>query len=190
MDLPTKLIIGLGNPGKEYEGTRHNAGFDLIDLLAKTYQIEVKKSAGKALIGEGTVFETRVYLMKPQTYMNLSGEALAAFIRQKPLAPSDILLATDDIHLPIGRIRIRLSGSDGGHNGLKSIAAHLKTRDYPRIRIGVGEPGDPGHQIDYVLGRFSRAEQKQMSEVLERAAAAVDTWLKEGGEAAMNKFNA
>jgi PTH1 family peptidyl-tRNA hydrolase len=189
MDQPTRLIVGLGNPGREYEGTRHNAGFDLIDLLAKNYQIKITKSSGKAHIGEGVAFGARIYLMKPQTYMNLSGEAVAAFLRQKPLPATDILLATDDIHLPIGKLRIRLTGSDGGHNGLKSVAAHLRTRDYPRIRIGVGEPGDPGQQIDYVLGRFSRAEQKIMQEVLERAAAAADVWVTEGGNAAMNKFN-
>jgi PTH1 family peptidyl-tRNA hydrolase len=190
MELPVKLIVGLGNPGREYEGTRHNAGFDLIDLIAKNYQIKISKNSGRALIGEGTAFGSRIFLLKPQTFMNLSGEAVAAFLRQKPIAPADILLATDDIHLPIGRLRIRLTGSDGGHNGLKSIAAHLRTRDYPRIRIGVGEPGDTSQQIDYVLGRFSRAEQKIMAETLDRAAAAVDTWIVEGGEAAMNKFNA
>ena len=127
--------------------------------------------------------------MKPQTYMNLSGEAIAAFLRNKPMATSDIFVITDDIHLSLGRMRIRLTGSDGGHNGLKSIAAHLRTRDYPRLRIGVGEPGDVSYQVDYVLGRFSRAEQKVISETLERALAAVETWIKEGGEAAMNKFN-
>jgi PTH1 family peptidyl-tRNA hydrolase len=189
MELPSKLIVGLGNPGREYDGTRHNAGFDLVDLLAKNFLIKVTKSSGRALIGDGVVNGCRVFLLKPQTYMNLSGEAVGAFIRQKPIAPVDVLVATDDIHLPIGRLRIRLSGSDGGHNGLKSIAAHLKTRDYPRMRIGVGEPGDAAQQIDYVLGRFSRAEQKIMSEVLDNAAIAVETWIAEGGEAAMNKFN-
>jgi PTH1 family peptidyl-tRNA hydrolase len=187
--LPTKLIVGLGNPGRDYEGTRHNAGFQLIDSLSRSYQISVTKSSGRALIGDGMVFGVRIYLMKPQTFMNLSGEALAAFLRNKPLEPVDILIATDDIHLDIGRIRIRQTGSDGGHNGLKSVVAHLKTKDYPRIRIGVGEPGESGHQIDYVLGRFSRAEQKILDETIERAGTAVDTWIKEGVEAAMNGFN-
>jgi peptidyl-tRNA hydrolase, PTH1 family len=188
-ELVTKLVIGLGNPGREYEGTRHNAGFDLIDQISRELSIPVTKMSGRALIGDGMVGDIRVYLMKPQTYMNLSGEALAYFLRQKPIAPAEILVATDDIHLPLGKLRIRLTGSDGGHNGLKSIAAHLRTREYPRLRIGVGAPGDAAQQIDYVLGKFSRSEQKEMSELQDRAAAAVRLWIVEGGEAAMNKFN-
>jgi PTH1 family peptidyl-tRNA hydrolase len=189
MDQPTKLIVGLGNPGNEYEGTRHNVGFNLIDLLSQSYRIKVTKSSGKALLGDGDVLGRRVYLLKPQTFMNLSGEALSAFLRQKPLSAVDILVVTDDIHLALGRLRIRVTGSDGGHNGLKSVAAHLGTRDYPRLRIGVGEPNEPSHQVDYVLGRFSRAELKTVEESLDRAAAAVDTWITEGPEAAMNNFN-
>ena len=185
----SKLIIGLGNPGREYDGTRHNIGFELIDLLSGIYNIPVKKMSGNALIGDGPASGQRVYLMKPQTYMNLSGEALAHFLRQKPLDPSQILIVTDDIHLPVGKIRVRMTGSEGGHNGLKSIAAHLKTRDYPRLRIGVGSPGEGSAQIDYVLGRFSRAEQKELGDMLQTAAAAVHIWLTEGGDAAMNKFN-
>jgi peptidyl-tRNA hydrolase, PTH1 family len=188
-EIVSRLIVGLGNPGREYQGTRHNVGFDLVDLIARIYKMNVTKSSGNALIGDGMVGGDRLYLMKPQTYMNLSGEALSHFLRNKPLPSSHIMVITDDIHLPFGKIRLRMAGSDGGHNGLKSIASHLRTRDYPRLRIGVGSPGDPAHQVDYVLGKFSRSEQKQMEETLETAAAAVSVWMAEGGEAAMNKFN-
>jgi PTH1 family peptidyl-tRNA hydrolase len=187
--IQNRLIIGLGNPGREYEKTRHNIGFDVIDAFASVHRIAVTRSSGRALIGDGMIGETRVTLMKPQTFMNLSGEALAAFLRNKPLPPSEIIVVTDDIHLPVGKLRLRPGGSDGGHNGLKSIAAHLHTKEYPRLRVGVGSPPTGAEQIDFVLGRFSRADQKTMDDMVQTCGAALDVWLSEGLEKAMNKFN-
>ena len=189
MDIPTKLIVGLGNPGKEYEHTRHNIGFDVVDTFARLHGIAVSRREGQALVGDGRVGDTRVFLLKPQTFMNLSGQSVAAFLRQKPLAPADILVVTDDIALPVGRLRLRAEGSAGGHNGLKSLIAHLHGQTFPRLRFGVGAPRDPSVQIGFVLGRFSRAEQKDVDETVDRAVAALGVWLAEGVERAMNRFN-
>ena len=189
MDTPTKLIVGLGNPGKQYEHTRHNVGFDVIDLFARVHGLTVTKRDCRALIGDGRIGDTRVYVMKPQTFMNLSGESVALFLRQKPLATLDILVVSDDIALPVGKLRIRPGGSAGGHNGLKSLIQHLHSSDFPRLRIGVGAPRDASVQIDFVLGTFSKAEQKEIEETVERATAALDTWIAEGIEPSMNKFN-
>ncbi len=189
MDIPTKLIVGLGNPGKEYERTRHNIGFAVVDAFARQHGIAVTKREGQALVGDGRVGGTRVFLMKPQTFMNLSGQSVAAFLRQKPLALTDILVVTDDIALPVGRLRLRAEGSAGGHNGLKSLIAHLHGQAFPRLRFGVGAPRDPSVQIDFVLGPFSRAEQRAVDEMTERAVEALALWLAEGVERAMNRFN-
>ena len=184
-----KLIVGLGNPGKEYEHTRHNIGFEVIDRLAGLHHIPVTRRDYRAYTGDGRVGPTRVYLLKPQTFMNLSGESVALFLRQKPLETADILVVADDIALPVGRIRLRPGGSAGGHNGLKSIIAHLHTQDFPRLKVGVGAPRDPSVQIDFVLGRFPKAEREAVDEVVERSVVAIEMWLSHGVEAAMNKFN-
>jgi len=189
MDIPTKLIVGLGNPGKEYERTRHNIGFAVVDAFARQHGIVVTKRDGQALVGDGRVGDARVFLMKPQTFMNLSGQSVAHFLRQKPLALTDILVVTDDIALPVGRLRLRADGSAGGHNGLKSLIAHLHGPGFPRLRFGVGAPRDPSVQIDFVLGQFSRAEQREVDETTERAVEALEVWLAEGIERAMNQFN-
>lgn len=189
MDISTKLIVGLGNPGKEYERTRHNIGFAVIDAFARLHNIAVTKREGQALIGDGRVGDTRVFLMKPQTFMNLSGQSVAAFLRQRPLAHADILVVTDDIALPIGKLRLRMEGSAGGHNGLKSLIAHLHGQTFPRLRFGVGAPRDSSVQIDFVLGQFSRAEQREVDETTDRAVAALELWVQEGIERAMNRFN-
>ena len=189
MDIPTKLIVGLGNPGKEYEGTRHNIGFDVVDAFARVNGIAVTRREGQALVGDGRVGDTRVFLMKPQTFMNLSGQSVAAFLRQRPLALTDILVVADDIALPVGKLRLRAEGSAGGHNGLKSLIAHLHGQAFPRLRFGVGAPRDPSVQIDFVLGRFSRAEQRDVAETADRAVAALEVWLAEGIGRAMNRFN-
>ena len=189
MDIPTKLIVGLGNPGKEYDHTRHNIGFDVVDSFARLHGIAVTRREGQALVGDGRVGDARVFLLKPQTFMNLSGQSVAAFLRQKPLALADMLVVTDDIALPIGKLRLRAEGSAGGHNGLKSLIAHLHGQAFPRLRFGVGAPRDPSVQIDFVLGRFSRAEQKDVDETTGRAVAALEVWLAEGIERAMNRFN-
>ncbi|MGI4787434.1 MAG: aminoacyl-tRNA hydrolase [Janthinobacterium lividum] len=189
MDTSTKLIIGLGNPGKEYENTRHNIGFAVIDTFARQHGIVVTKKDSQALVGDGRIGESRVFLMKPQTFMNLSGQSVAAFLRMKPLALADILVVTDDIALPLGKLRLRASGSAGGHNGLKSLIAHLHGPEFPRLRFGVGAPRDASVQIDYVLGRFGRSEQADVDDGIDKAVAALETWLADGIQPAMNKLN-
>lgn len=189
MQSNQKLIVGLGNPGKEYERTRHNIGFEVVELFARLNTIGINRRAGRALVGDGNVRNIRVFVMQPQTYMNLSGDAVVAFTRQKPIGPADIMVVTDDINLPVGKIRIRPGGSDGGHNGLKSITAQLQSRDYPRLRIGVGAPADSATQVDFVLGKFNPTDRKMIDETIERAVSALETWLSEGLQAAMNKFN-
>ena len=189
MDISTKLIIGLGNPGKDYDGTRHNIGFAVIDALARRHGITVTKRDNQALMGDGGVGDVRVFLMKPQTFMNLSGQSAAGFLRMKPLELMDILVVTDDISLPLGRLRLRADGSAGGHNGLKSLIAHLHSSAFPRLRFGVGAPRDPSVQVDFVLGRFGRGEQAEVEDSIERAVAALELWLSEGIQPAMNQFN-
>ncbi|MDR3709444.1 MAG: aminoacyl-tRNA hydrolase [Capsulimonadaceae bacterium] len=183
------LIVGLGNPGREYHGTRHNVGFDVVEAFALRHKLAWGRIARRSRIAEGLVDQSRVFVMEPQTFMNLSGEAVAAFVHQKPIEPSSILVVSDDINLPVGKIRIRPSGSDGGHNGLKSIAAHLHTKDFPRVRIGVGAPGDPAQQVDFVLGRFTNADRKLIDDTVDRAVCALEAWLADGLEMAMNKYN-
>ena len=189
MDTSTKLIVGLGNPGKEYDGTRHNIGFAVVDAFARQQGITVAKKEHQALTGDGRIGDARVFLMKPQTFMNLSGQSVAAFLRMKPLELSDILVVTDDITLPLGKLRLRAEGSAGGHNGLKSLIAHLHGQAFPRLRFGVGAPRDPSVQIDFVLGRFGRGEQADVEDGIERALAALELWLSEGIQPAMNQFN-
>ena len=189
MDTPTKLIIGLGNPGKEYDGTRHNIGFAVVDAFARRHGIAVAKRDFQALVGDGRVGDARVFLMKPQTFMNLSGQSAAAFLRMKPLEAAEVMVVTDDISLPLGRLRLRAEGSAGGHNGLKSLIAHLHGQSFPRLRFGVGAPRDPSVQIDFVLGRFGRSEQAEVEEGIERSVAALELWLSEGIQPAMNRFN-
>lgn len=189
MDIPTKLIVGLGNPGSEYERTRHNIGFLVVDELARRHNISINKRGGRALSGDGLVGQSRVFLMKPQTFMNLSGEAVAAFLRQKPLSHENICVVTDDIALPLGKLRLRGAGSAGGHNGLKSLIAHLHGQDFPRLRFGVGAPRDSSVQVDYVLGTFARSEAKDVDDGIDRAVLALETWFAEGLEPAMNQFN-
>ncbi len=185
----TKLIVGLGNPGKEYEDTRHNIGFAVVDAFARQHGIAVTKRDHQALLGDGRVGEVRVFLMKPQTFMNLSGQAVASFLKMKPLETADILVITDDIALPLGKLRLRAEGSAGGHNGLKSLIAHLHGQAFPRLRFGVGAPRDPSVQIDFVLGRFGRTERADVDEGIDRSIAALEMWLTEGIQLAMNTFN-
>ena len=189
MDTPTKLIIGLGNPGKEYDGTRHNIGFAVVDAFARRHGMTIAKRDFQALVGDGRVGDARVFLMKPQTFMNLSGQSAAAFLRMKPLELAEIMVVTDDISLPLGRLRLRAEGSAGGHNGLKSLIAHLHGQSFPRLRFGVGAPSNPSVQIDFVLGRFGRSEQAEVEEGIERSVAALEQWLTEGIQPAMNQFN-
>lgn len=184
-----RLVVGLGNPGSEYAGTRHNAGFWVVDRLAADLGVSVRRKSFSALLGDGAHGGQKVYLLKPQTYMNRSGESVAAAARYFGLEPGEVLVVCDDLDLPLGRLRIRPKGGAGGHRGLTSIIQQLGTSDFPRLRIGIGRPDDKSEVVDYVLGGLSAAEQETLSEAVERAAAAVNLWLAEGLEAAMNRYN-
>lgn len=184
------LIAGLGNPGREYEMTRHNIGFEVIDYMAGQYNVKVNKLKFKALFGELHLDGEKVYLLKPQTYMNLSGESIREFSAFYKIPPEHIIIVNDDISLDAGRIRIRAKGSDGGHNGLKSIIFNLQSDRFPRIKIGVGAPGNPGYELaDYVLGRFAKEEIPVMEEAIIKASKAAAEIIKSGVDAAMNRFN-
>lgn len=181
-------VIGLGNPDKEYNKTRHNIGFDVIDELASQMGVEVKTRRHKALCGIGTVGGQKVVLVKPQTYMNLSGESVRAVMDFYKLNPeTDIIVISDDINLATGRIRIRAQGSAGGHNGLKSIIAHTGTQKFKRVRVGVG--ANEGNLVKHVLGKFSKGERELAEDAIRDAASAVEMMIIEDINTAMNKFN-
>lgn len=187
-DKAMKLIVGLGNPGAEYAGTRHNVGFAVIGVLAQRHNIAVTKRDFKAVLGEGRIGEERILLARPMTYMNLSGEAVAAIARFYKIEPQDIIVLFDDVALPPGRLRLRFKGSAGGHNGLDNILKLLHTQEVPRIRVGVGPPR-PGEMVGHVLSKFRKEELPVMEEAYERAADAVECAVREGFELAMNRFN-
>ena len=184
------IIIGLGNPTAQYEGTRHNVGFDVIDRLGEKYNIAVDTKKHKAYIGKGMIDGQKVILVKPQTYMNLSGESVRELVDYyKVDAEEEVLVIYDDISLDVGQLRIRKKGSAGGHNGIKNIIAHLGTQVFPRIKVGVGEKPKNYDLADYVLGHFSKAERAQMEEVYDRATEAVRLILAGEIDAAMNQYN-
>lgn len=184
------LIAGLGNPGKEYENTRHNAGFLVMDKLEEKLGADISEKKHKALCGRGVINGEKVILLKPQTYMNSSGESLRAAADYYKIEPDHILVIYDDISLEPGQLRIRSKGSAGGHNGIKSIIAHLGTQDFPRVKVGVGAKPPRMDLADYVLGHFSQAERKLMDEAASEAADAVCQILTEGIDRAMNLHNA
>ena len=184
------IIAGLGNPGKEYENTRHNIGFDVIDRLAEEENIAVMESKHKALIGKGYVAGQKVILAKPQTFMNLSGESIREIVDYyKVDDTSELIVISDDISLDVGQLRIRKKGSAGGHNGIKNIIANLGTDVFPRIKIGVGEKPKKYDLADYVLGHFSKEDRELMEEGYDRADHAVGMILNGEIEAAMNQYN-
>ena len=184
------IIAGLGNPTLQYEGTRHNAGFDVIDTLAGKYNISVDGRKNRALIGKGIIEGKKVILAKPQTYMNLSGESLGGLVDYyKVDEESEFLVVYDDISLDVGQLRIRKKGSAGGHNGMKNIISHLGTEVFPRINVGVGEKPKKYDLADYVLSRFSKEERAIMEEGCQKAVEAVEMILRGEMEEAMNKFN-
>jgi PTH1 family peptidyl-tRNA hydrolase len=189
-----KLVVGLGNPGPGYRGTRHNVGFEVIDELARRRHIEAWREAFDALTAKTLLGVEPVLLAKPVTFMNLSGRAVAGLAGFYKIDPADVLVVTDDVALPLGRLRARSGGSDGGHNGLKSIAEQLGTQAYPRLRIGVGRgEGSEGQRrelVDHVLGRFEADERDQMAAAVLRAADASELFVTEGIERVMNVFNA
>ena len=184
------LIVGLGNPEKKYDKTRHNIGFDTIDALADKYNISMNEKKHKALCGTGVIDGVKVLLAKPQTYMNLSGESVGEAARFYKVPADHVLVISDDVSLPVGKLRIRKSGSAGGHNGLKNIIQHLGTDAFPRIKVGVGMPEHPDHEmIDWVIGKPQGEEAKTLRAALDRAAEAALCIVDEGADRAMNKFN-
>jgi PTH1 family peptidyl-tRNA hydrolase len=185
-----RLIVGLGNPGKSYLGTPHNLGFEVLDMLADKAGIAFRSSSRyRALYTKGFIVETPAYLFKPMTYMNLSGEAVAHFLRYHPLDLSDILVISDDIDLPLGRLRIRQKGSHGGHKGLLSIIKHLGTGDFSRLRIGIKPPEPVKDYIHYVLNPFRGDSLKRMEDVKRTAVEAVEYYLIQGYGKAATKYN-
>jgi PTH1 family peptidyl-tRNA hydrolase len=187
-----KVIVGLGNPGKEYEHTRHNVGWWVVDHLADVWRFDGWKKDGETRVANGTVQGVKVRLVKPQTYMNLSGQVLRPYLR-RPFwsAANDLMVAVDEVQLPVGRFRFRAKGSAGGHNGLKSIEAHLKTQDYPRLRIGVGpEEGRERNAVlsDFVLSDFGKHDAAVIRELLPPLTNALELWLKSGIGPVMNQF--
>jgi len=187
-----KVIVGLGNPGREYERTRHNVGWWVVDHLAGVWRFEGWKKDGEARVASGTVRGARVRLVKPQTFMNLSGEVLRTYRRRPLWSPAtDLLVVLDEVQLPVGRYRFRARGSSGGHNGLKSIEAHLGSQEYARLRVGVG-PGEErqraGELRDYVLGDFGKAEAGAIRDLLPTFVEAAELWLREGILPVMNRF--
>lgn len=184
------LIVGLGNMGDQYERTRHNVGFDVIDQLADGLDIPVQRLKFKALTNTASLGGQTVLLMKPVTYMNLSGEAVAPAASFYKIPPEHILVISDEVSLPPGKLRIRQSGSAGGHNGLKNIISHLHTDQFPRIRLGVGGKPHPDYDMaDWVLGKPQGEDRKAVDDAVKRAAQAVECYIKEGPQAAMSKFN-
>ena len=186
----TWLLVGLGNPGSKYESTRHNMGFLAVDKLAELEHFKFNKLRFKAWTATATLGGEKVLVMKPQTYMNLSGEAVGEAARFYKIPPEHVLVISDDISLPLGKLRIRASGSAGGHNGLKNIIQHLGSDQFPRIKVGVGMPENADYDIaDWVTGRPMGAEQKLLMEALDKAVAAVPVLIRDGVEKAQNKFN-
>ena len=184
------LIAGLGNPGTKYEGTRHNIGWQVIDELAEKYNIRVLENKFKGLTGKGMIGSEKVLLLKPLTYMNLSGESIAEAVRfYKIDETTELIVIADDISLDVGQLRIRKKGSAGGHNGIKNIIANLGTDVFPRIKIGVGEKPKKYDLADYVLGHFSKEDRELMEEGYDRADHAVGMILNGEIEAAMNQYN-
>lgn len=184
------VIAGLGNPTKQYENTRHNAGFCVIDYLSEKYQIPVKQAGYKALYGSGYIEGQKVILLKPQTFMNLSGESVRAVMDFYKIDPEEELIVVyDDISLDPGQLRVRGKGTAGGHNGIKNILLHTGSQKFPRVRVGVGQKPEGYDLADYVLGHFSKEDQKTMEKAFKEAGNAAVTIMTEGLDAAMNRFN-
>lgn len=184
------LIAGLGNPSKNYEGTRHNIGFTMIDAIGEKFGIDVTTKKHKALVGRGIIDGMRVILAKPQTYMNLSGESIREIADFYKIEPENIIIIYDDISLDVGRLRIRKKGSAGGHNGIKNIIAHLGAQEFPRIKVGIGNKPEGWDLADYVLSKYSKAEQEALKEASDDVIGAVRLMIMDDIDAAMNRYNA
>jgi len=185
-----KLIVGLGNPDRRYRHTRHNVGWEVIDRVGRRLGIAVDQEDGWATVGGGAVGRRRVLLAKPQTYVNLSGSAVADLRRRHRVKLEDLVVVVDDLDLPLGRLRLRPGGSHGGHNGLRSIIDALRSDAFPRLRVGIGRPPERMDPAQFVLTPFTAEERATMDPALERAAEAIETVIREGLQGAMNRFNA
>lgn len=183
------IVVGLGNPGDKYRYTKHNIGFMTVDYFAAAHKINIGKIKHKAVIGEGMIGEEKVVLVKPQTYMNVSGESVVEVLNWYKVAPSNLIVIYDDVDIPVGKIRIRPFGSSGTHNGMKSIIYLIGSDQFPRIRVGIGKQPDYMDLGDYVLGKFGDAEIPAMEESVKKASLAIEEMIKKGISSAMNKYN-
>ncbi|HEY9698206.1 MAG TPA: aminoacyl-tRNA hydrolase [Trichocoleus sp.] len=194
-EVKPQLIVGLGNPGTKYDQTRHNIGFEAIDSLSRAWKISLSENRKfQGTFGEGLSRQgEKIRLLKPQTFMNLSGQSIRAVTDWYKIPPEAVLVIYDDLDLPVGRLRLRQTGSAGGHNGMKSTIAHLNSQNFPRLRIGIGNPkanANPDREVvSHVLGRFSAAENQVMREVLDLVVAAIDLSIKDGIPKAMSLYN-
>ena len=182
-----RLLVGLGNPGRRYAHTRHNVGFDILDVFAKRHHTRINRRMSRSVVGLAVIDGVEIWLAKPQTFMNNSGDTVFELCRRLHLDPRQIIVVYDDMDLPLGKLRIRPGGSAGGHKGMKSIIARLGTDDFPRVRIGIGR--EDGDTVDYVLSRFDRNELPIIRAAMDRAVEVLDSLIVEGIEAAMNEFN-
>ncbi len=189
-ETPTgmKLVVGLGNPGARYARNRHNVGFIVADAFARAHRARFARKRFNAEIAEGKIAAARVLIAKPQTYMNLSGEAVGKLFAFYKVAPADLLVIYDDLDLPLGKLRLRADGSAGGHHGMESIVARIGTREFPRLRIGIGRP-TPDADVGHVLGNFRDDEKEMADDAVARAVNAIEVWLERGMVVAMNRFN-
>ena len=187
MSTPTKLIVGLGNPGPKYEQTKHNVGFWVVSELLLRLQLPRLQPMCKSLIAQAEWYDSKVIFAKPMTYMNNSGQAVSLMVKKFDISPQDLCVVYDDLNLDLGVLRMRKGGSDGGHNGMKSIIRHLDTQDFPRLRVGIGQV--EGDWMDHVLNEFSDAERECIDGTIPCAADAIETFVTEGVQTAMNRFN-
>jgi len=183
------LVVGLGNPGDEYRGSRHNLGAEVVELLAKRHGGRLRKRKERALVDEITIDGRRVALAIPLTYVNDSGHAVGALVRRFGVDPEQLVVVHDELDLPVAELKVKSGGGLAGHNGLRSIVAHLHTQDFQRVRIGVGKPVSKERGADHVLNRFSKRERAEVDVTVEQAADAVETIVRDGVDAAMNRFN-
>ena len=188
-DNDRALVVGLGNPGDKYRDTRHNIGFMVIEAWAERHRLAAQKGSRLADLHKGSLQGREVWVCRPLTYMNLSGQAVNWLRGTKSIHPANILCVLDDFALPLGKLRLRASGSAGGHNGLKSLNAELGTQDYPRLRVGIGPVPERWDPADFVLGRFSAEEKGALKEIVERCCDCLDLWLGQGVGPAMNRYN-